>query len=125
MGTTGITGAADTVIVFKKERGMADVTMHVCGRDVEEAELALKFDNVTMGFVLLGDAKEYRMTQERKEIVELLRDSKFPMYLRDIAGALGKKTDNIGHLLGKLVKDEILTQPKYGMYTINDGDKTS
>ncbi len=125
LGTTGITGAADTVIVFKKERGMADVTMHVCGRDVEEAELALKFDNVTMGFVFLGDAKEYRMTQERKEIVELLRDSKFPMYLRDIAGALGKRTDNIGHLLGKLVKDGILKQPKYGMYTINDGDKTS
>ncbi len=125
LGTTGITGAPDTLIVLKKERGKADVTLHVCGRDVEEAELALKFDNVTMGFAFLGDAKEYRMTEERKEIIKLLRDSKFPMYLRDIAGALGKRTDNIGHLLGKLVKDGILTQPKYGMYTINDGDKTS
>ncbi len=125
LGTTGITGAADTIIILKKERGMAaGVTLHVCGRDVEEAELALKFDPVTMGWVFIGDAKEYRITEDRKEIVKLLRDYGHPMYLREIAKGLGKKEDTIGHLARKLVNDGILKQPKYGKYTIND-NKTS
>ena len=94
--------------------------MHVRGRDVEEAELTLEFDSTSLCWTLLGDAREYSLTDERKEIVTLLRGDGGSMKLKDIAGAVGKKPDNIGHLLGKLVKDEFLIQPKYGEYAIKD-----
>ncbi len=120
LGTTGITGAADTVIVLKKEMGVADIALHVCGRDVEEAELALKFDAITMGYVLLGNAKEYRMSRERQEIMDVIREDGKPIRLKEIATVLGKRPDAIAHLLRKLVKDDLLKQPNYGMYAIDD-----
>lgn len=122
LGSRGITGAADTTIVLRKEQGMADVTMYVRGRDVEDAELALKFDNVTMGWVLIGDAKEYHVSGERRQILDVLKEAKGPIRLKEIATTLGKKSDNIGHLLDKLARDGFVTQPKYGAYAINDNN---
>jgi RecA-family ATPase len=118
LGTTGITGAADTVIVLTKANNM--ITLNVRGRDVEEAELALEFDTITMGFTLIGDAREYSLTDERKEIVTLLRGNGGAMKLKDIADAIGKKADNTRHLLKKLVDDGFVRQPKAGVYAIND-----
>lgn len=117
LGTTGITGAADTLIVIKKERMSAGVTLHVCGRDVEETELALKFDALTMGWLLLGDAKEYRLSEERRQIIEVLKQDKEPMHLKEIAISLGKKTDNISHLLSKLANDGCVKRVGYGKYS--------
>ena len=42
-GTQGVAGAADTVLVLKRMRGKADAVLHVTGRDVEEASIALAF----------------------------------------------------------------------------------
>ena len=46
-GSTGLTGAADTVMVLKKEPNRADAILYLRGRDIEEAELALAFDKQT------------------------------------------------------------------------------
>jgi len=40
-GTLGLTGAADGVLVLKRERGQHDAALFVTGRDVDEQELAL------------------------------------------------------------------------------------
>ncbi len=117
MGTTGITGAPDTLLVIKKERSVAaGITLHACGRDVEETELALKFDAVTMSWVLIGDAKEYRLSEERRQIIEVLKQAEDPMYLKEIAMSLGKKTDNVSHLLSKLASDGRVKRVGYGKY---------
>ena len=42
-GTQGVAGAADTVLVLKRMRGKADAVLHITGRDVEEASIALAF----------------------------------------------------------------------------------
>lgn len=42
-GTQGVAGAADSVLVLRRMRGRADAVLHVTGRDVEEASLALTF----------------------------------------------------------------------------------
>lgn len=43
-GTLGITGGADTTLVLHRSRNSRDVTMHVTGRDVVEAQYALSFN---------------------------------------------------------------------------------
>src|SRR5262249_43451065 len=40
-GTLGLTGAADTTLVLRRDRGKHDATLFVTGRDVEEREVAL------------------------------------------------------------------------------------
>ena len=41
--------------------------------DIEEpAEYALKWDAETAGWTIVGDAEEYRMSEERKEILGVL-----------------------------------------------------
>jgi hypothetical protein len=65
-GTQGVAGAADSVLVLKRMRGSADAVLHVTGRDVEEATLALAFapdigswqmSDTPADEVLLGDTR--------------------------------------------------------------------
>ena len=42
-GTNGLAGAADTILVLKRELGKADTTLYVRGRDVPEAYHVLSF----------------------------------------------------------------------------------
>ncbi len=118
LGTTGITGAADTVIVLEKAKHGID--WHVRGRDVEEAELALEFDSSNMCFNLIGDAREYSLSSERRDIITLLRNNGKHMKLKDIAHAVGKESSNVRHLLKKLVDDGFVRQCKQGEYVIDD-----
>lgn len=43
-GTHGLAGAADTIILLERDRQQNDATLHVTGRDVDEAEYAIISD---------------------------------------------------------------------------------
>jgi hypothetical protein len=81
-----LTGAADAVLVLRRGRGQADGTLFITGRDVEEQELALKFHPGEGLWELLGEAAEYAKSQERIEIINLLREHgpKTPKELAEI-----------------------------------------
>lgn len=113
LGTTGITGAADTVIILVKKKSTGN--LHVSGRDVEDATFAMKFDRKTLSWILDDDALKYTLTPEKKAIYKLLEENGHPMRLKDIACALGKEVSNIGHML----KDDVFYKTNYGKYTIN------
>ncbi len=116
LGSTGITAAADTIIVLEKNKN--GVNLHVRGRDVEEDELELEVDSTTLSWMLVGDAGEYSLTPERNGIVTLIRDKGCPMKLKDIAVGLGKETSNVGHMLKGLIEDDFLYKTRYGEYAI-------
>ena len=69
-------------------KGRADGNLYVRGRDVPEADYALGFDPVTCTWNLLGDAAEYRLTEDRADVVTLLA-ARGPLTPKDIADALG------------------------------------
>jgi hypothetical protein len=117
-GSTGLTAAADTVAVLKRERARADAILYITGRDVEDKELALRSDGSSASFVLLGAAEEYRISKERQEILELLRSSGEPMRLKDLTVALNKQSNNVHKLLGGLVEQGLVDQPDYGQYCL-------
>lgn len=98
-GTAGLAGAADTTLVLRREAGRADASLYVRGRDVPEAEHALSFDPLTCAWTLLGDAGEYRQSEERRAILDLLRGSPEPLAPKRIAEALGKKDGAVRKLL--------------------------
>ena len=57
-GTTGLAGAADTIIVLYRDSN--GTKLYARGRDIEEVEIALHFDKKTGSFTVLGDAEDVR-----------------------------------------------------------------
>lgn len=116
-GSFGLIAAADTVAVLTRTRGEADGKLYIDGRDVEKQELALKMDTLTgSGWTLMGDAKQYEQSKERREILELLGSSE-PLTPKDIAESLGKPGGNVRRLIAKLCKDGMLRSAN-GKYTL-------
>ena len=114
----GLTGGVDGAMILKRERTRADATLFIAGRDVEEEkELALRWDRNTAGWALAGSAEEYRISQERAAILDLLRRSApEPLGPKAITEALGKPYSSVTTLLQKLVRDGLVRTPGYGKY---------
>jgi putative DNA primase/helicase len=75
IGSTGLTGAVDAVLILRRGRGQADATLFVTGRDVEEQELALKFHPQEGLWELMGTAAECAISRERQEILSVLKET--------------------------------------------------
>jgi hypothetical protein len=100
-GTTGLTGAADTVLVLRRDS--QGTTLYGRGRDVDEIETAMSFDITTGRWKLLGAADEVRRSDERSRIVSAMLAADEPMGPSDIAAATGMKAENVRFLLHKMV----------------------
>lgn len=104
-GTLGLSGAADGVLVLKRERGQADASLFITGRDVEEQDLALKLErDDTYGWALLGPADQFRRSKERAEILRAL-EAVPGMKPSEIAAAVGKTSGAVRYLLFRMVSD--------------------
>jgi len=65
IGTNGITGAMDTMLVLKKaSRQDKEATLYITGRDVEQGELLMQFDD-SCRWTLLGTAEEVAEQEKR------------------------------------------------------------
>jgi hypothetical protein len=112
-GSTGLTGAVDTILVLKKEKGRG--LLYVRGRDVEEKELVL--DRVEGGgWILIGDAEECRRSNAQEDILEAIRDDDQPTELKDIIERTGLKKRNVLYSLDKLLNDGIIRRTSRGLY---------
>lgn len=105
-GSTGLTGGVDGVLVLKRDRGKADAVLHVDGRDIEEpAEYALKWDAETAGWTIVGDAEEYRMSEERKAILSVLNEADEFLSPGEVADILDKPRNTIKQRLWRMAQD--------------------
>lgn len=117
-GTTGLTGGTDAMMVLTKDRARCDGILYITGRDLQDKELALKWDDVTTSWSALGNAAEYRMSQERQAIIEVLRASPVPMSSKEIADGLGKNHSTIRYNLANMYKDNQIYKAATGRYSI-------
>ena len=100
MGTMGLSGAADGLLVLRRDRGRHDAALHITGRDLDDRELALKWDGEFALWSILGDADEHRLSKERAEIVALLRTNARPMKASDLTPLIeGKKAGTVRKML--------------------------
>lgn len=100
--TTGLTGAADTILVLAKSS--QGPTLYGRGRDIREIETALRFDMARGLWEALGQASEVRRTDERQTILDVLREAGEPLSPTAIAAETAMKYPNVRKLLGKMVK---------------------
>jgi AAA domain len=114
-GTLGLVGAADTVLVLKRDaRG---VILHGRGRDIDEIERAMRFDKTTGRWSILGEADDVRKSDERKSIVEALRATGETTVSQLIA-ATGMKRNALERLLHKMVRGGEVERTGRGRYRL-------
>jgi len=113
-GTNGLTGAADTTIVLLRDGEGVKLTGR--GRDIAEFETALVFQKDNCRWRVLGDAAEVRRSDERKGILDALRDADEPMSSGEIADVSGQSNGNVRRLLGKMVRAGEVIKAGRGRY---------
>ncbi len=105
-GTNGLAGAADTIAVLRRSRNAADAVLHITGRDVEEAEHALRFDSATGTWSLLdGPATDYTLGDTRRAILTLLRETGHALRPAEIAARLALRADAVRQTCVRMAKD--------------------
>ncbi|HEX8281896.1 MAG TPA: AAA family ATPase [Pyrinomonadaceae bacterium] len=120
-GTTGLTGAADGVMVLKRSRGQADAELHATGRDFEDKQLALRWDVPTCQWVVVGSVEEFQLSRERREVVDLLKKVG-SMLPKEIAEALNKKGGTVRKLLSDMLQDWQVCRDEAGRYSVSQNN---
>lgn len=104
-GTHGITGVLDGLLVLMRNRCELDATLFVTGRDIEEDNLALKFDRARGLWYHVGNAEDYAKSKERQEILSFVRSKASPVSPKDIAEHLSKPRSTVRRLLAQMALD--------------------
>jgi len=116
-GSSGLTAATESVWLLTRKRGDADAFLMIDGKDIEEPqELALGWDGITCTWTEKGNAADYRLHKERREVIELLEREDEPMGAKDIADALDRNYDPTRRLISRMHEAGLLTQQGYGKY---------
>jgi hypothetical protein len=115
-GTNGLAGAADATLVLKRPRGEADGVLYITGRDVDEAEHALRFAPETGTWALLdGPAVDYTVSATRAAILRHLRACPGDG-LRGVADATGIGYETVKKTCQRMAADGQLTTDPAGRY---------
>lgn len=120
-GTTGLTGAADSTLTLKREPGRADAILYGRGRDLEEFEQAFAFDKERGLWTLLGAADDYRHSEDRTAILEVLKGAAEATTVSDIHNALGETTlttDAIKQALYRMEKAGLVKKQGRGKFVV-------
>ncbi len=114
-GSSGLTGAADGALVLKRDRGKQDATLVIDGRDIEDtSELALRWEADIASWSLMGDAEEYRMSEERRRILEELRQLGRAASTREITDLVDGDYDATRKTLQRMETDGLLVSTTKG-----------
>jgi AAA domain-containing protein len=115
-GTNGLAGAADATLVLKRPRGEADGVLYITGRDVDEAEHALRFTPETGTWALLdGPAVDYTVSATRATIIRHLRAHPGSA-LRAVADATGLGYETVKKACQRMAADGQLMTDTAGRY---------
>lgn len=117
-GSTGLTGAADTILVL--HRGSEGVTLYGRGRDVEETEQAMQFRRDDCRWSVLGDAHDVRLSSERRAIIDALKAEAEPLSPNVIANVTGQTSGNVRRLLFSMLRDGEVEKAGRGKYRLPD-----
>ena len=123
-GTNGLAGAADATLVLRRPRGEADGILYVTGRDVDEAEHALRFTADNGAWTLLdGPAQDYALSGTRADVLRHLRANP-GTGPKAISDALGISYDNARKTCQRMANDGQLVADTAGRYRPPDSART-
>ncbi|MCX6786884.1 MAG: AAA family ATPase, partial [Candidatus Kaiserbacteria bacterium] len=121
MGSQGMTGVPDHVIMITRKRDDTNGKIMTISRVGREIRWAIKFNDETLTWTLLGDAGEVCRSQERQQIYEILREMDKPLSPSDVAALLEeqgttKNYNAVKALLLKMENDGEVEKTGRGLY---------
>jgi hypothetical protein len=118
-GTTGLSGAADTLLVLTRQKDAPTAKLYLRGRDVNEAELTLTWDGKRATWRLGEPPAD--VTEGRAATLAVLAESGIvPMGPADVADALHENREAVRKRLSRMVEDGLVVRVKHGLYKIKD-----
>jgi hypothetical protein len=119
-GSTGLTGAADSILLLQRKRNQIYAKLQLTGRDVEEQELTLVWDKESCRWTAQREDAANDLSPERQEIIDLLRKAPAAMKPSEVADTLDKKRENIKTLMHNMKLAGQIRPVVNGRYTTPD-----
>ena len=116
-GSFGLTGAADGILILKRARGQHEAVLSVTGRDVEEQEIALKWEPDTCSWIRMGDAADFQLDADQQKLIEILSASEKSLSPKELVPLLGKNDSTVRQMVSRMAKKGIIKSQGYGQYT--------
>lgn len=120
-GTRGLTGAADTVLVLKRDIGTARTVLYGRGRDIEEIETAFEFDRDIGTWHVIGAAADLAKTDERQAIRDVLANAAKPLNAREVSDILGKPYEAVRKCLTRMAHAGEVEKSGRGLFSCPNG----
>lgn len=119
-GSNAMTGAADTIAVLSRGRGQVAGFIEADGREYTGAlDIALKLNQDT-GWEYLGPGSEYRLSEDKRKVIEVLREAEEAVTPKDIAAMTGIEYGKAKLLTYRMNAQGLIHKQGYGKYTLNE-----
>ena len=115
-GSTGLTGAADSTLILTRRDSDGGAILYGRGRDLEEFERGLDFDQDTCRWRDLGDPVEAFASDTRSAIFAAIRAGNTAA--KQIIRETGIKDDNVYQTLRRMVRAGDLKKDGRGLYSL-------
>jgi hypothetical protein len=114
-GSTGLTGGVATMWIVGRVPSSDDMVLHIRGRDVDDEELALSWDDYATEHRIEGDAAAYAITSERQRVLETMQEG-VQYTPKDIAAELETTVNAVQKQLRHLTDSLLVRKVGYGKY---------
>jgi hypothetical protein len=114
-GTLGLTGCADAFLVLK--RTTAGSTLIGRGRDSDDVDLAIQFNDATCRWTILGETSEVHQSDQRAAVVTALKSAPEGLSTSEIISVAGLVSRTAADkLLLRMVEDDQVVRIKRGLF---------
>jgi len=116
-GTNGLTGGSDAVIVLERQ-GDGSTVFKGRGRDIEEFELAVRFEKDECRWRVVGNPAEEQASETRRKILAFMREAGWFVTPAEIATQTGLRPNVVSQRLFQMTKaGEVMRRGrgKYGL----------
>lgn len=127
-GTSGLAGAADTLLVLQRPRDEAQGVLHVTGREIaDETSYVVRFNRETCAWQLADDQNvDPLRSQEAQDVITVLKDAEGPMTPNSVADALKIPKDDtkgraaVRQRLSRMADRGEVGRASFGRYRVGD-----
>jgi len=111
MGSQGINGAVDTIVLLDKKDGSQEGTLRIRGRDVMETAYKIKWDKTLCSWELIGETSLVETTPTlRDDILELLTKNPEGLRNKDLCVFTGKDKSVVSRSTADLIQQGKITK---------------
>src|SRR5262249_51176544 len=117
--STGLTGAADAILVLKRPRQSRDGSLFITGRDVDERKISLTWDPQYCLWTQNDEPGDDQLSADQQAVIQVLADHGAPMPMYAIILAIHKEPEAGRKLIQRMAAIGLLKRTGYGVYDRN------